>query len=229
MSSHTAPQQKPILYAYFRSSCSWRVRIALAVKGIEYELRPVQIVQGEQRKDEYLALNPGGKVPTLVIPPESGSNHPPVAIHQSTAILEYLEEAYPDHTPMLPKTPVDRARVRAIMGLVAEDIQPLQNLSILQHFHDRPEDKAQWIEQYVGKGLEAVETILKNTAGTYAFGDTVSMADALIIPQCHSARRFNLDMNRFPTILRVEAAASALPSFQAASYQAQPDCPEELR
>lgn len=115
------------------------------------------------------------------------------------------------------------------MGLIAADIQPLQNLPILHRFQDQPEEKAKWVEQFVGKGLEAIETMLQETAGTYAYGDSITLADACIIPQCHSARRFNIDMNRFPTILRVEAAANALTSFKNASYQSQPDCPEELR
>ncbi|GLD93012.1 hypothetical protein PINS_up019335 [Pythium insidiosum] len=212
----------PVLYSYWRSSCSWRVRIALAHKGIEYEYKAVHLVKngGEQYQDEFSAVNPNQRVPTLVI-----DGH---AISQSSAILEYLEETRPEK-PLLPKDPATRAKIRNVCQIIGADIQPIQNLAVMNKAVEAlPESeqgakKIEWGRYWVERGFIALEKELQKTAGAFCVGDTVTLADLFLEPQVYNANRFNVDMSKFPTIARISKTLAELPAFQAAHPSQQPD------
>ncbi|KAI8485374.1 Glutathione S-transferase zeta-1 [Branchiostoma belcheri] len=210
----------PLLYSYFRSSCAWRVRIALNLKGIEYEQAPVHLIKdgGQQHSEEYKQKNPMAQVPTLII-----DGH---KLTQSMAIMEYLEETRPD-PPLLPKDPATRAKVRMIAETVNAGIQPIQNLSVLQKVGD--EKKMEWGHYWIDRGFTALETVLSETAGKYCVGDQVTMADLCLVPQLYNATRFKVDLSKFPTITRVCGNLAELEAFRAADYCRQPDTPEDLR
>ncbi len=211
---------KPILYSYWRSSCSWRVRIALNLKKIDYEYRPVHLVRdgGEQHKDNYRALNPMGQVPTFV----DGERQ----ITQSLVILEYLERHYP-HPALYPQDEDLAWQVREIAEMVNTGIQPLQNLGTLQQLASRfgadAQAKSDWAAHFIAKGFAALETRLAKIAGTYSFGDQVTMADVLLVPQIYGANRFGVNMQPYPTINHVVANCEALDAFVQAAPAAQPD------
>eukprot|EP01134_Creolimax_fragrantissima_P008202 CFRG8202T1 len=210
---------KLVLYSYFRSSCSWRVRAGLEWKGLEYEYASVNLLKGEQLDTEYSATSYAQLVPTLV--------HGNVKICQSIAILEYLDETFPEN-PLLPKDdPAKRALVREIACMIGCDIQPVQNLRILKYVG--PDKKAEHGNYWITKGFEALEKKLKETSGNYCVGDTVTMADMFLPPQVYNAIRFNVDMSQFPTISQVCASLELLDAFQKARPAEQPDCPEDLR
>nr|KAF6484783.1 glutathione S-transferase zeta 1 [Rousettus aegyptiacus] len=197
---------KPILYSYFRSSCSWRVRIALALKSIDYETIPVNLLKdgGQQFSKEFQALNP----------------------MKQLAIIEYLEETRP--TPrLLPRDPKKRASVRMISDLIAGGIQPLQNLSILKEVGQ--EKQLAWAQKAISSGFNALEQILQSTAGKYCVGDEVSMADLCLVPQVANAERFKVDLTLYPTISRINKSLLALEAFQVSHPCRQPDTPPELR
>ncbi|ROT67146.1 hypothetical protein C7M84_014790 [Penaeus vannamei] len=208
---------KPILYSYFRSSCSWRVRIALAHKGVDYEYRAINLLKQEQVSDEYKKLNPIGQVPALIVDENT--------LTQSISILEYLEEAFPQK-PLLPKDLFKRAKVREVCEIIGSGIQPLQNLSVLQKIG---ETKMEWGHFYIQKGFVALEQVLANSAGKYCVGDEVTIADCCLVPQVYNANRFKVDMAAFPVISRVHDALMSLDAFKAAHPSQQPDCPEDLK
>ena len=205
---------KLILSTYWRSSCSYRARIALNYKKLAYESKYVNIVSGEQKTPEYLAQNPIGHVPTLHI---DG-----VPYVESVAIMELLEELYPD-PPLLPKTPQDRARVRALVETINAGIQPLQNLIVLDKVGgDDQEKRGAWMKFFITRGLGAFEA-LASEKGPFSFGEAFTMADVCLVPQIFAARRVGVDLTPFPRIVRAEAAASALPFVAAAHPEAQAD------
>ena len=211
-----------ILFTYWRSSCSFRVRIALGYKKLAYERVYVNIAQGEQHAAEYLARNPIGHVPTLAI---DG-----VPYVESIAILELLEELYPEPA-LLPKTPQGRARVRALVETINAGVQPLQNLPVLERIDPGAQDKEKrvaWLGHFIARGLGAFEALMasaegEGVAGPFAFGPALTMADCCLVPQVHAARRFAVDLAPFPRVARAEAAAVKLPFVAAASPEAQPD------
>ena len=205
---------KLVLSTYWRSSCSYRMRIALGYKQLAYEPVFVNIVDGEQKKPEYLAKNPIGHVPTLSI---DG-----VPYVESVAIMELLEELYPD-PPLLPKTPQERARVRALVETINAGIQPLQNLIVLDRVGgDDQEKRGAWMRFFITRGLGAFEALASAT-GPFAFGEAFTMADVFLVPQIYAARRVNVDLTPFPRVVRAEAAASALLFVAAARPEAQAD------
>nr|XP_028707553.1 maleylacetoacetate isomerase isoform X1 [Macaca mulatta] len=211
---------QPILYSYFRSSCSWRVRIALALKGIDYETVPINLIKdgGQQFSKDFQALNPMKQVPALKI---DG-----ITIHQSLAIIEYLEETRP--TPrLLPQDPKKRASVRMISDLIAGGIQPLQNLSVLKQVGE--EFQLTWAQNAIISGFNALEQILQSTAGTYCVGDEVTMADLCLVPQVANAERFKVDCTLYPTISSINKRLLVLEAFQVTHPCRQPDTPTELR
>lgn len=211
---------KPILYSYFRSSCSWRVRIALALKSIDYETVPINLVKdgGQQFSEEFQALNPMKQVPALKI---DG-----IIIGQSLAIIEYLEETRP--TPrLLPQDPKQRGLVRMISNLISSGIQPLQNLSVLEQVGQ--ENRLTWAQKAISSGFNALEQILQSTAGKYCVGDEVSMADLCLVPQVANAERFKVDLTPYPTINHINKSLLALEAFQVSHPCRQPDTPPELR
>ncbi|XP_007661065.1 maleylacetoacetate isomerase isoform X3 [Ornithorhynchus anatinus] len=216
----TAAAGKPILYSYFRSSCSWRVRIALALKGITYETIPVNLIKdgGQQFTGEFQAMNPMQQVPALKI---DG-----ITISQSLAIIEYLEETRPSPS-ILPRDPKKRASVRMISNVIAAGIQPLQNLSVLKQVEQ--EKQLAWAQQCICQGFKALEQILQGTAGKYCMGDEVSMADLCLVPQVANAERFKVNLAPYPTIKRINEALLNLEAFQVTHPCRQPDTPPELR
>ncbi|XP_068729460.1 maleylacetoacetate isomerase-like [Montipora capricornis] len=210
---------KPILFSYFRSSCSWRVRTALSLKEIDYETHSVNLLKAENQELEYKKLNPIGQVPALVI-----DGH---TLADSLTIMEYLDETRPE-PPLFPKNdPYKKALVRQISHCIASGIQPLQNLSVLRYLGD--DRKAEWGHHFINKGFQNLEKILEGTSGKYCVGDEITMADICLVPQVYNANRFKVDMSPFPIISRINEALLQLDAFKASHPSKQPDCPEELR
>ncbi|KAM4624872.1 maleylacetoacetate isomerase isoform 1-T1 [Polymixia lowei] len=210
---------KPILHGYFRSSCSWRVRIAFALKGIEYEQVPVNLIKdgGQQLTDQYKALNPMQQVPAVEI---DG-----ITLSQSLAVIQYIEETRPGPR-LLPTDPKRRAQVRMICDLIASGIQPLQNLYVIQKIGA---EKVQWAQHFIERGFQALEPILKETAGTYCVGDEISMADICLVPQVYNAERFKVDVGQYPTIRRLNQTLQEIEAFKVSHPSSQPDTPADLR
>ncbi len=208
------PTQTYTLYHYYRSSCSYRVRIALNLKNVPCQLHPIDLKVGEQHAAAYHQINPQDIVPALVTP--NG------ILTQSLAIIEYLEECYP--TPaLLPQDSLLRAKVRAFAQAIACEVHPINNLRVLDYLrHDlhQPEATVQdWYQYWVKLTFATLEQISSNTAGIYTFGDTLSLADVALIPQIYNARRYNVDMALFPTLSKIEKNCLILPAF----VQAHPD------
>ena len=207
------------LFTYYRSTSSYRVRIALALKGLDYQALPVNLLKGEQRGADYLALNPQGRVPALRL--ESGE-----LLVQSPAIIEDLEEAFPE-TPLLPRAPEARARVRGVAAIIGCDVHPLHNVSVLNQLRQLGHDEAQvnqWIGHWISQGLAAVEQLIGDDG--FCFGATPGVADVYLIPQLYAAERFNIDLGGYPRIRRVAALAEQHPAFHQAHPARQPDTPD---
>ena len=211
------------LYTYFRSSAAYRVRIALALKGIAYQAVPVHLLRGggEQLAEAYRQVNPAALVPTL----EDDNG---VVIGQSLAILEYLEETRPG-TPLLPADAAGRAHVRALALALVADAHPLGNLRVLKYVKGelgQSEDaKLAWQRHWLGAGLATFEAMLARTGnvGTYCHGEQPTLADCCLVPHLFSARRFDVDLAPFPALVRIDAACAQLPAFQQAHPSRQPD------
>lgn len=203
------------LYGYWRSSSTWRVRLGLALKGIDVEHVPVHLRNGEQHADAHVARNPLHQIPVLEL--DDGTR-----LTQSVAILEYLDEAWPE-PPLLPQDPLARARVREAVEIVNSGIQPAQNFAILQAVDALGGDRMAWGRDAIAKGFVALEALAGKTAGVYMVGDELTLADLLLVPQLYNGRRFSVDLTPFPTLLRVEATCEALPAFQAAHPSQQVD------
>ncbi|WP_460418173.1 maleylacetoacetate isomerase [Pseudomonas sp. microsymbiont 2] len=207
------------LFSYYRSTSSYRVRIALALKGLDYQAEPVNLLKGEQRGADYLALNPQGRVPALRL--ESGE-----LLVQSPAIIEYLEEAFPE-TPLLPRAHEARAKVRGVAAIIGCDIHPLHNVSVLNQLRQLGHDEAQvnqWIGHWISQGLAAIEQLIGDDG--FCFGTVPGLADVYLIPQLYAAERFNIDLGGYPRIRRVAALAEQHPAFQKAHPARQPDTPD---
>jgi maleylacetoacetate isomerase len=207
------------LYSYFRSSAAYRVRIALNLKGLAYETASVHLVKdgGHNKRPEYRAINPQMRVPAFVT--DAGD-----ILIQSLAIIEYLDETHPD-PPFLPKDPIGRAKVRALAELIACDIHPLNNTSPLRYLKNQM-GQAQgaidaWYHHWILEGFEALEALIK--PGPYAWGKGVTLADICLVPQVANARRLKVPMEKFPKIVGVDAVCSALPAFDRARPENQPD------
>ncbi len=214
------------LYGYFRSSAAYRVRIALNLKGLEYDHVGVNLKPGvsEHQSEVYKSLNPQGRVPYFV----DGE----MGISQSPAILEYLEEAY-DDVPLLPIDMDERARVRQIASLIGCDIHPLNNLSVLMRIKNElgadENVTNEWYHHWIVEGFTALEEMLSTSkeTGKYCHGDVPGLADVYLIPQIWNARRFNTPLDAFPTLVRIEKACNRLKAFKDAAPENQPDAPKE--
>jgi maleylpyruvate isomerase len=202
------------LHGFWRSTATWRVRIALAYKGIEHTTIPVDLLAGDQHDPTYQQVNPMAQVPVLEL--DDGQR-----LGQSIAILEYLEETHPE-PPLLPKAPLARARVREFAEVINAGIQPLQNTAVRLHLErSQGVDIPAWIDRFVGRGLAALETLATRDLGRYCFGDAITFADVALIPQLYFARRFDLDLASYPRLLRIEAACAALECFRVAHAERQ--------
>lgn len=208
------------LYSYFRSSASFRVRIVLNLKQLPYETVAVHLVRhgGEQHAPDYLALNPSGAVPCL--------DHDGKILTQSSAICDYLNELHPEPA-LLPADMVERAWVRSVCNLVACDIHPVNNLRVLKYITKtlgaNEVQKTDWYRHWIAQGFNALEKLLSQRAGNYCWDDTVTMADAFVIPQIWNAHRFDCPMDDYPILKRIYKNAMQLPAFQQAEPMAQPD------
>ncbi|MDR6673321.1 maleylacetoacetate isomerase [Xanthomonas sp. 1678] len=210
------------LYTYWRSSAAYRVRIGLNLKGLAYQALPVHLVRdgGQQHSPEYARLNPQELVPTLC--------HDGQPIRQSLAILEYLDERWPE-PPLLPDAAIDRARVRGLAQLIACDIHPLNNLRVGRFFETvwsvPQSEREEWMLHWIVLGFDALEQLLAESpdTGTYCHGEQPGLADCCLVPQVFNARRFGVDMQVYPTLARIEQACLALPAFDAARPERQPD------
>lgn len=208
------------LYSYFRSSASYRVRIGLQWKGLHYEYIPVHLVKdgGQQRKPEFLRVNPMGHVPAL--------DHEGFLIAESVAILEYVDQMFPQK-PLFLSHPKEKARVLQICEMINSGIQPLQNLKVNQFLEKEmgrsKSDVERWNQHWIERGLESVEKALQTSAGTYCFGGLFSAADCFLVPQCFSARRFGVKIEKFPIISRIEESCLKLEAVQKAHPEKQPD------
>jgi maleylacetoacetate isomerase len=200
-----------ILYDYYRSSAAYRVRIALNLKGVQYEQRPVNLLTSEQKSDDYRALNPQGLVPMLEI-----DGH---RLTQSLAIINYLDLRFANQ-PLIPAAAAERAHVVAMALAVACDIHPLNNLRVLKYLtnelgHSQDEVEA-WYAHWISEGLPALEAMAAPKAGKFLFGDAPTGADVCLVPQLYNARRFNVPLDAFPTLLRAEENANRIEAFAAA-------------
>ncbi|MGE4130924.1 MAG: maleylacetoacetate isomerase [Bdellovibrionales bacterium] len=208
------------LYSYFRSSASYRVRIALNWKQLPHEYRAVHLVKdgGQQCSSDYERINPMRHVPALV--------HDDFVLAESLPIIEYLEERFPAH-PLLPSSPQDKAVVRQICEFINSGIQPLQNLKVTQYLGtsmgQTPEQVKAWTTHWISKGYASLETLLAKTAGTYCFGGTFTAADCFLIPQCFSSRRFGVRPEDYPNIARIEQNGLKLEAVKKAHPEKQPD------
>jgi maleylacetoacetate isomerase len=210
------------LYTFFRSSASYRVRIALNLKGLTYEQVPIHLRRGggEQFAASYKTINPQALVPALE---DNGR-----ILTQSLAIIEYLEERFPKPA-LLPADPSDRALVRSMALIIACEIHPIQNLRVLVHLkknlQQSDDDLNRWARHWIDLGLSALEQIVVSSPkqGKFCFGDTPTMADICLVPQLANARRFGCDLSVYPTLLRIEKACNALPPFADAAPEKQPD------
>jgi maleylpyruvate isomerase len=208
------------LHSYFRSSASYRVRIALNLKGVAYETLSHHLRRGEQNAPEYRALQPQGFVPAL----ETDG----AVLIQSLAICEYLDEVYPQ-PPLLPKDPILRARVRAFAQVICCDIHPIQNLKVLRRLRSGgfSEDAVnQWAAQVIAEGFDACEKLIEDERGPFCFGENASLADICLVPQLANARRFKVEL-RWPRLLQVETACKELVAFRRAAPDQQPDAESE--
>ena len=207
-----------ILYGYWRSSCSWRVRAALTLKGLDYETRPVHLTLGggEQLTGAHRAKNPLGQVPVLEL--TDGR-----VLSQSMAILAYLEEQHPAPA-LLPDDAWERACARQVAEMINAGVQPLQNLAVLRHLKaDHDIAPAPWARHFITAGLDAVEAVVTALPGPFCVGERPSHADLCLVPQLYNARRFECDLTRWPRLLKAEDAAMALSALQLTHPDRQPD------
>ncbi|WP_100655746.1 maleylacetoacetate isomerase [Alteromonas flava] len=210
------------VYGYWRSSATYRLRIALNLKELEYQYIPIHLVKdgGQQHSTDYLHLNPSALVPTFVDDDED------FTLNQSLSIIEYLDERYPQPLKFLPEHALDKARIRSIAQDIACDIQPLANLRVLNavaELSDADDAKAKWARHWIEKGFAGIEKRLQTRAGKYCFGFDVSLADIVLVPQVYNAQRFNVDMQQYPLIWSIYNNCQELDAFDRARPENQPD------
>ncbi|AUW42005.1 maleylacetoacetate isomerase [Rhizobium leguminosarum] len=199
-----------VLYDYWRSSASYRVRIALNLLGVDYQTVPINLLEGAHKTPEYLALNPQGLVPTLVIDGRT--------LTQSLAIIEYLAELRPEYG-LLPPDIADRQKVRALAYAVAMDIHPICNLHVVSHLMsmtEKADAREEWMKHFITDGLRKLESMIGEADGAFSFGDAPTMADLCLVPQVYNARRWRVELTAFKRIVDIDGRCADLPAFQAA-------------
>ncbi len=205
------------LYSYFRSSASYRVRIALALKGLSYQTIAIHLVKGKHKEEPFISVNPQTRVPALKLDSDD-------VLIQSLAIIDYLDETHPQ-PPLLPSDPLMRARIRAVTHIIAMDVHPLGNTGprnyLLKMLNLDLETVDAWTRHWIEDGFSAVEKLI--APAPYAFGAEPTVADICLVPQVFNARRYKVDMTKFPKIVAVEEACQKHPAFAAAAPAAQPD------
>jgi len=216
---------KPILYSYWRSSCSYRVRIALNFKDIKYEYRPVNLInaEGEQKQTDFTQLNPKQEVPYFV--------HDGHSLAQSMAILQYIDDVWPK-PELFPKDPKLKSLCLQLSEIINSGIQPIQNLNVMKTIGKRyaadDKEKASWSRYWIVEGFKALEQELIKTSGYFSIKNTVTTADLFLVPQCYNAKRFKIDLeNEFPNIFRVYQNCFELEEFRRATPEVQPDSPQK--
>ncbi|KAL2634586.1 hypothetical protein R1flu_006065 [Riccia fluitans] len=207
---------KIVLHSFHSSSCSWRVRLALVLKGIPFELKTWNLSAGEHLSEEFKQISPLQMVPALEIDGD--------VLFDSVVILEYLEERFPEK-PLLPSDLKKRAAVRGVVNIIASSIQPVQNLRVLQGIERLagPEARLEWAQQCIASGFAALESMLAKTSRKYCFGDEITLADVLLIPQMNNATRYKVDLSPFPTLVRIRDGLFELEAVQNSAPDKQPD------
>jgi maleylacetoacetate isomerase/maleylpyruvate isomerase len=210
---------RPTLYSAWRASAPYRVRIGLALKGVDYDYAALNLIRGDQREAAYRAVNPQGLTPALAL--EDGT-----VLAQSLAILEWLEETIPDPA-ILPKAPLERAIVRRMASIVACDIHPLNNTRVgrrlTQDMGHSEAEVTDWIRHWIGEGFDALEPLVAAHSQGFAFGEAPTLADCCLVPQVYNARRFDFDLSPYPAIVAVDQHAARHAAFQTAHPNKQPD------
>jgi len=211
---------RPILYGYFRSSCSYRVRMALNYKNIDFEYRAVNLKDGsEQLQDDFISLNPRGEVPYF--------SHGGIGLSQSMAIIQYIDRLW-SKSPLFPKNDVDYCKCMELCEMINTGIQPIQNLAVIKYvintFDRTSDERVHWSKHWIEKGFQALEAKLSDCAGTYSVGDEISACDLFLVPQVYNALRFKIDMGQFPIINRVYTNCMKLDWVEASAPENQPDC-----
>ncbi len=214
-----------VLYNYFRSSTSYRVRIALHLKGLTFDYHAINLLKGEQHSEEYLKLNPLGGVPTLV--------HDGKIIPDSVAIIEYLDQVHPNPS-LLPRDAYLAARARQACQIINSSMHPMGNLKLMQYLDKNfgvssVDQKEAWLKHWLSQGLSALEITAKDFSGKYFFGDSITMADLFLVPQIFSCQRFNVDLTPYPTLTKVSDNCLLHEAFQKAHPGRQIDTPDELK
>jgi len=208
------------LWGFYTSSCTWRVRLVLGLKGIPYEYKAINISNGEHKSEEFRKTSPLQYVPAVEV---DG-----VTIADSMAIIMYFEEKFPDKRPLLPVDLVARATVRQVAFLIGANIQPLQNLGTLKKIEALlgADERLKWAQDYINTGFTALEQLLKKVAGKYTVGDELTLADVFLVPQISNAQRFKVDLTLYPTIDRLAKELYELPEVKASLPANQPDAPK---
>ncbi|KAL4970900.1 maleylacetoacetate isomerase MaiA [Aspergillus stella-maris] len=229
----TQQPSKVTLHTYFRSSCSARLRIALALKQIPYEPIYINLLKNEQSSSQNTSVNPSSTVPTLIIQDEqAGQGQEPVVITQSLAALEYLDEAFPHNGPaLLPplSNPKERAIARTLAQIISCDIQPVTNLRILTRVAPYGADRTSWSKDLIEAGFEAYERVARDSAGKFSVGDCITVADLCLVPAVWGAERVGIDLSKYPVIQRVMEALDGEECVKRAHWRGQGDTPEDLK
>lgn len=225
----TTAKPEFLLHTYYKSSCSGRLRIALNLKGVQAKYIYVHLYHGDQLSEKYRELNPSGTVPVLTQLNEDGD---PISfpITQSSAALEYLDEAFPDRNPLMPPVsqPLERAKVRTLVNIITNDIQPFANRRVVQWVTDLGSNRVEWNKYFMTRGLEAFDKIAAKTSGKYSVGDQVTLADVCLLPAIYAAEKNEVDLEKMPTIMRIYETLSKLEAVQDAHWSRQKDCPEDM-
>ena len=216
---------KFVLYSYWRSSCSWRVRTVLNLKNIKYETKYVNLLKKENDSQEFNSINPIQKIPSL----EFYFNDKKVILSESSSIIEFLEEAFNNNINLLSENIILRAKIRTIASAIACNIQPLQNLPVLDKVDSLKGDKTEFAAFFNEKGLKQIEQLVQETKGKYCVGDDISLADVYLVPQLYSARRFKVNMDLFPQLIKIEKNLNEIEAFKQAHADNQPDTPQEFK